>query len=742
MKKSRKLLLTITSILMAFIMCFITACAKLEPTVLDSGNEPTIQDPVNPADPPVKPEDTVNPVDPPVKPEDPVDPVDPPVKPEDPVDPVDPPVKPEAPVNPVDPPVKPEEPFDEYELDDVERFICSLLYADLRQEYDTFTAYVTLSDSTESYGLCYTDYEDGYFGSDGKTYFSSGFISFFDEPTISKEAVNSGLEIHSLEDEDEDFSYVLSYSTEDIHGHCVVYDKYVQYDIINGKLSYLEEDYEENITVDVSRGNIYNYDTSEWDYLVDEIDYIPLTGISLVGETDYQKIVDAINAILAKQEANLSYVELKSYVEQSQDALISYLLGLQEENFMGISTEKLVEIAKNLEPLQHIQIVVDTAGNTTLKIIEIEKLPTLWEKILTSYVCACSVVLGTVCNIVGKAVPGLSALGGLLVGVGIEVFSQVVISNTPVSDIAWAQVAVAGAAGAISGLINCKLNTSKFFNKSVTRVFFKEVTDTLCDGIVGGTEFFANSLIAGQSFKDACKNFGYGMVAGVVISGGVKLATAAVKGGAKLVKKAFGNSVSEIGGQRVTKISSEIAEDGVGDLNEKVAGKTAKKVASDVAQSVSDQPYSKRLQASSSSSRKITKSQFNDAKVAIKNVNSSTPLSSHIDGVANNHFDASRIARNSYDSAFTNVNRGNFVACVVDDLQNCQIYIKDVVPINGGIRYVFWIKDSLNLEGVLVGNVNSAVTRSYRLLIDYDTINGVYSIFDAFPEFRIANFFM
>lgn len=555
MKKGKKFLFTITCVLMAFIMCFFTACSKQDPAVWNDGNNPSVQEPVVPDD-----NDKPSKQDPDVSTGDNKENQDS----EDPA------------VTPVIPDESTKDLFEEYELDDVESFVCSLLYTDLRQEYDTFTGYVTLPDSTESYGLCYTDYEEGYFDSNGKTYFSSGFIAFSDAPSITKEAVNSGLEIHSLEDEDDDFSYLLSYSTEDVHGHGVVYNKYYTYDIINGELSYSEQDYEENMTVDVSRGNIYNYDTSEWDYLVEEIDYVPVTGISLVGETDYQKIVDEVNAILAKQEANLSFSELESYVEQSQEALISYLLGLQEETFMDISTDQLVEIAKDLEPLQHIQIVVDAEGNTTLKIIEIQKLPTLWEKILTSYICACSVVLGTVCNIVGKAVPGLSALGGTLVGVGMEVFSQVVISNTPVSDIQWAQVGVAAAAGCISGLINCKLNTSKFFNKSVSRVFFREVTDTLCDGLVGGTEFFANSLIAGQSFQEACKNFGYGVVAGVVISGGVKVATATVKGGAKLVKKAFGNSVSEIGGQPVTKISSEIAEDSVGDLNEKVASKSLK----------------------------------------------------------------------------------------------------------------------------------------------------------------------
>lgn len=629
MKKNKKLLFTITSVLMAFIMCFFTACAKHEPQTPTVGDEPTIQDPVEPSEP-------------------------------------------------IEPPIKPDEPtidiFDEYDLDNVESFVCSLLYTDLRQEYDTFTGYVTLSDTTESYGLCYTDYEEGYSDSNGKTYFSSGFIAFSDEPSIAQEDVNSGLEIHSLEDEDDDFSYILSYLTEDVHGHCVVYDKYVQYDIINGELSYSEQDYEENMVVDISRGNIYNYDTSEWDYLVEEIDYIPLTGISLVGETDYQKIVDEVNAILARQEANLSYSDLQSYVEQSQEALISYLLGLQEETFMGISTEQLVEIAKDLEPLQHIQIVVDAEGNTTLKIIEIEKLPTLWEKIITSYLCACSIVLGTVCNIVGKAVPGLSALGGLLVGVGIEVFSQVVISNTPVSDISWAQVGVAAAAGAISGLINCKLNTSKFFSKSAARVFFREVTDTLCDGIVGGTEFFANSLIAGQSFKDACKNFGYGMIAGVVISGGVKLATAAVKGGTKLVKKAFGNSVSEVGGQPVTKISSDIAEDGVSDLDSVASQKASKKSAK---QAYVDSQYSKNITNNAGNvSDDIATKRFKDFNKNSYKYLSDPDIYMH---ESERHLFQSTLRPNvSVDTAFNNKTYSSLQKTLTDSIDNGKISLNNV----------------------------------------------------------------
>ena len=481
--------------------------------------------------------------------------------------------------------VKPSNPDDtdleDYELNEAENFVYSLIYSDLKKQYDTFTGYVSLqsnarsTETVEVYGISYVDYEEGYIDESGKTYFSAGFISFPGEPVINQSNIDSGLEIVSLEEEyDELFSYVYTYTTEDVHMHCVIDNKYVKYDVVDGVIQYEEEPYVKGMDVDFTRGNIYSYDIEDYIYIVEEQDYVPVSGVSLLGEADYRDIMDEVNRILQTQEANLTYAEIESYVSQSQDALYSYLLGLQEETFMGIPTADLVSIVRDLDPMQHLQIGVDANGSTTIDIIEVTKLPSLWEKIATSLVCAFGTVGGFVCSAIGCPV-----IGGALIGASMEAFAQVVINNTPVSDIQWAQVAVAAVSGAIAGGVSGAING--IATKGVGQVIMKEVADTFCDSVIGGGEFFVNSLIAGYSFEEACKNFGYGVIAGAVISGGIKIGSAAIKGGAKLIKKATTSTVSDVGGKQLTKLGNEAAEDSISELQEKAMQKSAKNGAED-----------------------------------------------------------------------------------------------------------------------------------------------------------------
>ena len=102
-------------------------------------------------------------------------------------------------------------------------------------------------------------------------------------------------------------------------------------------------------------------------------------------------------------------------------------------------------------------------------------------------------------------------------------------------------------------------------------------TDTICDGIIGGAEFFANSLIAGYSFEDACKNFGYGVIAGVSVSSIFKVGSAAFKGATNLIKKGSTTVTPTIDGTPLTKLSTESTEEAVSEVQEKAIQKTAKR---------------------------------------------------------------------------------------------------------------------------------------------------------------------
>lgn len=733
MKNLKKIWFTMTCIVLAVVMCFSAACASFQ-NDHDEIDVPGGVEEGIPEEPSAPSEDTEQ------EPS-----VDEPIHGDDPSDeglsgnednPSDNPSGEEE-----VPSIPEEDLFEEYELDDAEGFVYSLLYSDLQQQYDTFAGYISLSDSSEEdvYGIAYTDLSEAYEDNSGKTYFSSGFLSFSGEEEISASLREKGLKIHSLEEDDDLYSYIYTYDTEPVHGHCVVYGKYVQYDIDNvGQITYTEQEYSTGMSVDSSRGNLYSYDEQTYVYIVEEQDYVPVFGVSLLGEADYEQIIAEADRLLKTQEVNFSYSEIESYVSYSMEALNSYLLGLQEETFMGIPTEDLIEIAKNLDPLQHLRIEVDENGAITIQLIEVTKLPTFWEKALTSIVCAVAVVGGFVIGAVGKTIPGLGALGGALVGAGIEAFSQVVINNTPVSDIQWAQVGVAAISGAISGAIGVKLNTSTAF-QGASRVVLKETTDTLCDSLIGGGEFFVNSLIAGYSFEGACKNFGYGLVAGAVISGGVKLATGAVKSVAGLIKRADNISIE---GNKYYLIDPDIADDLA---TNKVIRSEAKNAAFDTAEEISEDLYSKTLKRNPTNPKlyyEISTDTLTKAKRYMMRVSDEVPLSIK-DGspYLTKHLDAFRQPRPQFmnnvwkaDSSFLNADISTIKHYINEDLAHCDVYLREKpVVLPGDVtRYIYDISNSLHLTGKdLTGHFPGAF-HDYRLIIDVyadDTIK----IFNAYP---------
>lgn len=630
---------------------------------------------------------------------------------------------------------QPEEPMDPedanleaYVSDDTQCFMYSLIYSDLSMEYDAFPAFVIIDDE-KIYGIGYADYEEGYKDSDGKIYFSAGFITFPNESVVTQEDIMSGLEIISINSYDQEFSYVYTYGTEDVHTHYVVDNKYVRCDIVDGSLQYNEEPYVQGMDVESSRGNIYNYDSREYVYIIDEQGYVPVSGVSLLGEATHKAIIDEVNEILKVQQINLSYQDLESYVDQSREALCSYLLGLQEEAFLGVSTAVLVDIVRQLDYMEHLRIGVDEDGATTVEIIEIIKLPTIFEKIAVSIVAAFAVVAGTILSMYGSPV-----LGGALIGPCLELFSQVVIENTPVSDVQWSRVAIACVSGAICGAINGAM--SGMAAKGFAKVLLKETLDTVLDGLVGGAEFFVNSLIAGYSLEEAFEHFGYGVAAGVIISGGIKLLSYGAKGIARLIKKSANASISNVANKQIIKLGTDTAENGISELQEKLAIKSAKDGAQDALADTIDEPYSKSVKVSSVADAK-TIEKLQDATEVLKRVDDAKKINKEV----NKHLNPDRPPRaNRIDSAFKNVDDKNSLAKLIsEDVKTKQLYLKDFDDkCEGRLRYAFFVEDSDNLSGVLLRD-KTQLTNNYRLIIEVFE-DGHIEIYNAFPEFEYPDF--
>ena len=479
-----------------------------------------------------------------------------------------------------DEPYIPDDDFEEIEdkFSKIELFLYNLVRSDLLLEYDVFLGFVETEDQ-EIFGLVYTDYKEAYEDEDGVTYFSSGFVSTSGQ-TINTEDTLDCVKINSLEGKyDEEFTYVYSQYCEDVFGHCVYENNYIRYQIENGTLAYESKEFFVGMPVDDFRGNIYNYDTNEFVYIIDESDHVPVTGVSMIGEAEIQMIVDEINSLIKKQDLNFSYAEIESFVAESKDAVISYLLGQQEEMFLGVSVESLVEMARDIDPMEHIQIGVDENGNTTIDIIAVTKLATFWERAITAFICANAIVGGIACSIVAEFYPALKPIlgpiGGASVAVGMEVFCQVVIDSTPVSDVQWSKVAVAAVSGAIAGLIN-----------GYTHGFCGELIDVLCDAVIGGGEYFANALIDGKSFSEATEGIGQAMLTAALISAGFKVGIGIGKVGVKLVKKAGSAIVEKISGKTVKKLTSKVGEEVVENASSEAGERAAKKSAKNGAEKV------------------------------------------------------------------------------------------------------------------------------------------------------------
>ena len=120
--------------------------------------------------------------------------------------------------------------------------------------------------------------------------------------------------------------------------------------------------------------------------------------------------------------------------------------------------------------------------------------------------------------------------------------------------------------------LNLWKKANNFQQQASTPLAFFKVADTLCDSLIGGTEFFVNSLIGGATFEKAVDNFGAGLTAGVVLGSIFKIGSATIKS-ATLVKKSStsSNFITEINGSKLNMCDTIEA-------NQKAIQKRAKKV--------------------------------------------------------------------------------------------------------------------------------------------------------------------
>ena len=397
----------------------------------------------------------------------------------------------------------------DYEEDTAD-FVYGIVANELEVYYDVFPAAITLTTGEDVYGLGFTDYSEAFSFADGsKTFFSSGFVSFVDEPEIPRSAINEGVVMDRLDDDEDEYGFVYTFSREPFSAHCVVFDEYVTYGVNDAsEIFFTEQMYDKEYlrkNFDASLGTLYSYDEER---VLNDLSfgkYVALGGVSLSEEIDFAALEAEINRIVAEQNVNFATVDIQTSVYIAQEALNSYLLSLQEETFMGYRVSDLVEISKQLDPMDCLRITADG-----FEVVGIEPTPPPTPsglmKWMTGIVAGIAVIGGVVLSVYG-----LPHLGGAIIGAAVEVFTEVVVENKTLGNVDWRKIMIASVAGAISA------NLSLFG-----------------DSVVGGATNAAFTLIDGGTLEDAASSFAIGTAAGLALGGAFKLAG---KGVQKLAKK-------------------------------------------------------------------------------------------------------------------------------------------------------------------------------------------------------------
>lgn len=417
---------------------------------------------------------------------------------------------------------------------DIETFVYGLLMNQMSYLYNVFPAYIELDNGTIIDGIAYTDFQECYADETGENcIFLAGFMPYYGEISIPEEAFVQGLVVHDYEyDDNENTTFVLSYKSEAFTEHCVIYKQYVRYGVDeNGVIFFNQTEYQKG-EIDKEIGSLYSYDEKKYLYDVDFGNKFGLTGESLSSSIDFVEVEREINRVLDEQDFNFAEVNVSSYAYASQEAITAYFLSMQEETFLGYQVSSLVEISKQLDPMECLRVTGDG-----LMVVDIIPMPKEGEEAFVKWLVGTGCAILTAVAMVGAVVfiqcPPLSALSGALAGLSMEVFMQVVIENEKLGDINWTRVAIATVTGTVSGLLGPYISTIS--GKAVNFL-----VDSSLDGILGAVEQTIIAWMEGATGQELINAFGMGLVMGFAISAGFKtggeLLTKTVKKGIPLAE--------------------------------------------------------------------------------------------------------------------------------------------------------------------------------------------------------------
>ncbi len=426
----------------------------------------------------------------------------------------------------------------------IDFFVYEKMFDEYSLAYDTFDAVVTLSDGTEVYGIGYSDFANYLEPVDGtKGFFTAGFLIGGGDIEIPEEEIEKGLEIVSLDYQDDRYGFVLAYETEPYLKHFILDGKYVKYGIDEeGKVIYEECNFSKDVC-DTSLGSLYSYDEGRYIYEPNVGGYVTITGTSLYRQIDYKALEAEVNKILSEQDVNFSAIDLESSIHYAKEAVDSYLLSIQEETFLGCHVEELIEAVSKLDPKQCIRITPD--GHVIIDIDdEIPKESDALAKWVVGVSCGIAIIGSVALEIF---VPVTSPAAGAIIGAAVDVFMQVVIENHSVENINWSKVAVAATSGAIMSWA-CPLGAATVA-KSVAAKTGKEVLGklagygflTISNAIVSGATNASFSAIDGENKSEIFDAF----VMGAALGAACTAAASALSEGARAAVEALAKTHPE-----------------------------------------------------------------------------------------------------------------------------------------------------------------------------------------------------
>lgn len=431
-------------------------------------------------------------------------------------------------------------------IGDIETFVYGLIISEFQYVFDVFPASVKLPDETEVCGIAYTDYSKCYSNDDEtECCFEAGFVPFIGELDVSQEYFDSGLFVNDLEYSDDNTSFVWVYASDQIKEHCVVYGQYLKYGIDeHGKLFYEASEYVPGVC-DESLGSLYSYDEGKYLFDIDVGTYQRISGESLFNQIDFKRLEDEVNEIIRNQEIKFGTVDTVSCAYFAQDAIVSYLLSLQEETFLGYSVPALIEAAKSLDPLECYRITAD--GIKVLQLDEDTQASDVMKWIVGT-TCVILMAVSVVGSFVTIECPGLPMVFGAVGGTAVEIFMQVVVSGKDLSCVDWRKVALCAATAAVSvyigGYIHGEFEGLAYF-----------AIDTIADGLMAGIERAAEAWMDGEDATEIIKSFGSGVAMGMAIS-------ACFKGAGKIlsaVGKKIGPKITKVATNLIPKLTNKVS---------------------------------------------------------------------------------------------------------------------------------------------------------------------------------------